>query len=271
MNCSDFARQLSGTGEPSPALISHAFGCPRCRALLAFDRRLRGYDLQQPLPMSAELRRAVALEPASLTPFSAWRRALGPVSALLALATAAKLLAPRPDADTVPVLTAAVVSVVLVGTFLAALLLLLARSRIGAGGFAVARYAFPPLTLGAFLGVSVLAYETVPPSTHPPRAIQVFLSEEVEPCVGSWVRHLPCTLLGLAVGLLLVSLVLRSASSIAITTPRASGAVCGAAAGIAAAFVLFLFCPVHLLGHLAGVHAIPLLVCCALGFKLGVH
>ncbi len=271
MNCSDFARQLSSTAGQSPDLMSHAFSCARCRALLAFDRQLCGNDLQQPLAMSAELRRAVALEPVALTRFSAWRRALVPVGALLALAATAKLLAPRPDADAVPFRTAVIVSVVLVGSFLAALLLLLARSRIGAGRFAVARYAFPPLTLCAFLGVSVFAYETVPPSAHPPRAIQVFLLEEVEPCVGSWVRHLPCTLLGLAIGLLLVSLVLRSAASVAITTSRASGAVCGAAAGIAAAFVLFLFCPVHLLEHLVGVHAIPLLVCCVLGFKAGVH
>ena len=271
MNCDEFARQLSGATEHSPALMSHAISCARCRGLLAFDQRLRGRNLQKPLAMSAELRAAVALEAGVQTRFSALRRALAPIGALLALVTAVQLFAPRPDAGGVPVATAAIVSVVLLSAFLAALVLLLARTRIGAGGFAVARYVFPPLALSAFLGVSWLAYETVPSSSYPPRAIQVFLSREVEPLMGSWVRHLPCTLLGLAAGLLLMSLVLRSASSIAITTPRASGAVCGAAAGLAAAFVLFLFCPVHLLQHLAGVHAIPLLVCSALGFKAGVR
>jgi hypothetical protein len=238
---------------------------------LAFDRQLRGRHLQEPLAMSAELRTAVALEPRVGTRFSAWRRALAPVGALLALATAIQLFAPRPDAGAVPLATAAIVSVVLLGAFLAGLLLLLARSRLGAGAFAVARYAFPPLALSVFLAVSWLAYETIPSGAYPPRAIQVFLSQDVEPRLGSWVRHLPCTLVGLAAGLLLMSLVLRSASSIAITTPRASGAVCGAAAGLAAAFVLFLFCPVHLLQHLAGVHAIPLLVCSVLGLKTGVR
>jgi hypothetical protein len=271
LNCHEFSRQLSGAAEHSPALMSHAFSCARCRALLAFDRQLRGSHLQKPLAMSAELRAAVALEAGARARFSVLRRAVAPIGSLLALAAAVQLLAPRPDAGGVPFPTAAIVSVVLLGAFLAALVLLLARARLGAGGFAVARYAFPPLALIVFLGVSWLAYETIPSSTYPPRAIQVFLSRDVEPLVGSWVRHLPCSLLGLAAGLLLMSLVLRSAASIAITTPRASGAVCGAAAGLAAAFVLFLFCPVHLLQHLAGVHAIPLLVCSALGFKAGVR
>jgi hypothetical protein len=251
--------------------MSHAVSCARCRALLAFDQRLRGRTLQNPLAMSAELRTAVVLEAGAQPRFSVLRRALAPVGSLLALATAVQLFAPRPDASAVPAPTAAIVSVVLLSAFFAALVLLLARTRLGAGGFAVARYTFPPLALSAFLGVSWLAYETVPATTYPPRAVQVFLSRDVEPLMGAWVRHLPCTLLGLAAGLLLMSLVLRSASSIAITTPRASGAVCGAAAGLAAAFVLFLFCPVHLLQHLAGVHAIPLLVCSALGFKAGVR
>ena len=271
MNCSEFAAQLSRTGEHSPALMSHAVSCARCRALLAFDQQLRGRDLQKPLAMSAELSAAVALPPGARTRFSVTRRALAPIGALLALAMAVQLFAPRPDVGAVPLSTAAIVSIVLVGAFIAALVLLLARSRLGAGGFAVARYAFPPLALGAFLAVSWLAYETIPSGAYPPRAVQVFLSQDVAPRLGSWVRHLPCTLLGLAAGLLLMSLVLRSASSIAFTTPRASGAVCGAAAGLAAAFLLFLFCPVHLLQHLAGVHAIPLLVCSALGFKAGVR
>jgi hypothetical protein len=271
MNCNDFARQLSSSGDQSHALMSHALGCARCRALLSFDQQLREYSPHPPLVMSAELRGSVALEPPPPRPFSVWRRALLPISALAASVAAAKLLAPRPDAAAVPFATAAIVSIVLIGAFLVGLLLLLARSRIGAGGLAVLRYAFPPLALGAFLTVSILAYETVPPSTYPPRSIQILLSNAVAPHLGSWVRHLPCTLVGLAVGLLLMSLTFRSASNIAITTPRASGAVCGAAGGMVAAFVLFLFCPVHLLSHLIGVHAIPLLFCSAIGLKAGVR
>lgn len=271
MRCSDFARQLSSSAEQSPELTSHALSCARCRALLGFDQQLRGYSLRQPLAMSAELRGAVALEHAALPRFSVLRRALPPVVALAALAATAELFAPRPDADAVPARTFAVVILVVGGGFLAALALLLVRSRIGAGALAVARYVFAPVALGAWLSVSVFAYETIPPSARPPRGIQVFLSEVLAPRLGAWVRHLPCTLLGLAIGFVLMALVLRSAASIAITTPRASGSVCGAAAGLAAALVLFLFCPVHVLQHLAGVHAIPLLVCSALGFKAGVR
>lgn len=271
MNCRDFARQLSSSAEHSHDLTSHALGCSHCRALLTFDQQLRGYNLRQPPVMSAELRGALALEHVALPRFSALRRALPPLTALLALALSAKLFAPRADAHAVPSRTFAVVSIVIGGGFLLALALLLVRGRVGAGGLAVARYVFAPAALGAFVAVSVFAHRTIPPSAEPPRSIQVFLSEELAPRLGSWVRHLPCTLLGLAVGLLLMTLVLRSAAGVAITTPRASGAVCGAAAGLAAAFVLFLFCPVHLLQHLAGVHAIPLLVCSALGFKAGVR
>lgn len=271
MNCRDFTRQLSNSARRSPDLVSHAVRCEHCRALLALNQQLPGYARQAPLAMSAELRGAMALETSILPRFSALRRALLPVAALLALTVAALLLAPRPDAHAVPWRTSLSAGVVLVGAFLTAIALLLARGRIGAGGFAVARYAFPPAALGAVLAVGWLAHETIPPVACPPRAIQVLLSEELAPRLGGWVRHLPCTLLGLAVGLALTVLVLRSAASIAITTPRASGAVCGAAAGLAAAFVLFLFCPVHVLHHLLGVHAIPLLVCSALGFKAGVR
>lgn len=271
MNCSDFTRQLSSSARQSPDLMSHAMSCERCRALLSFDQQLRGRALRQPLAMSAELRGAVAREPATLPRFSALRRALPPVVALGALVGAALLLAPRPDAFAVPRSTFFVVGAVLVGAFVAALGLLLARWRIGAGRFAVARFAFPPVALGVFLAAGLFAEHTIPFAAYRPRAIQVVLSTQLAPLLGPWVRHLPCTLLGLAVGLGLMVLILRSAANIAITTPRASGAVCGSAAGLAAAFVLFLFCPVHLLQHLLGVHAIPLLVCSALGFKARVR
>lgn len=271
MNCSDFARQLSGSARQSPDLMSHAAGCERCRALLTLDQQLRGRALRPPLAMSAELRGAVARELVPLPRFSALRRALPPTAVLVALAAAALLLAPRPDAFAVPRRTFLWVGFVLVGAFLTALTLLLARGRIGAGRFAVARFAFPPFALGVFMAVSLFADRTIPPATYRPRAVQAFLSVQVAPLLGPWVRHLPCTVLGLAVGLGLMVLILRSAANIAITTPRASGAVCGSAAGLAAAFVLFLFCPVHLLQHLLGVHAIPLLVCSALGFKTRVQ
>jgi hypothetical protein len=220
--------------------------------------------------MSPELREAVAL-PTPFLRFSVLRRAAPPLAALACLAASVLLLARRPDSAAVPLTTFAIVGAGLVGSFVAALGLLLVRGRTGAGSLAVLRLVFPPAALGVFLAVSSFAYETIPPGTYPPRAIQVFLSAEVAPLLGGWVRHLPCTVLGLGLGLGLTGLVLRSAARVAITTPRASGAACGAAAGLAAAFVLFLFCPVHLVEHLLAVHAIPLVVCAVLGFKAGVH
>ncbi len=271
MNCRDFTRQLSGSAQASAELVSHARGCDHCRALLAFDLQLRGRSWEQPLPMSEEVRRAAARPPAPRPRFTALRRGLPPAVALAALAALALLLAPRPDAGNVPWRTSFFVATLLVGAFLAALGLLLSRGRIGAGRLAVARFAFPPLALGAFLVASWIADETIPKGASPPREIQLFLAAKVAPVFGTWVRHLPCTVLGLAVGLCLMVLVLRSATSIAITTPRASGAVCGSAAGLAAAFVLFLFCPVHFVHHLVGIHAIPLLVFGAVGFRARVH
>jgi hypothetical protein len=270
VNCRDFTRELASSAPPSPELTRHAAECASCRELLTFDRSLRSRPLLQPLAMSEALCEAVAFTAPSRR-FSWVRRGLPPLVAVLVLSALALLLAPRPDWAAVPWSTLLVVFLGLLGAFVAALALLLLRNRVGDGNSAVMRTAFPALALGVFLGVSGFAHETIPEGAYPPRAIQVFLSREVAPALGGWVRHLPCSLLGLALGVGMTSLVMRSASRVTITSPRASGAVCGSAAGLAAALVLFLFCPVHLAIHQLGVHAIPLLVCGALGFKAGLR
>lgn len=270
MNCKDFTRELVSSGPPSPELMSHAAKCPSCRRLLGFDHELRRRPLLQPLSMSVALSRAAAVAVPARR-FSWVRRALPPLVAALALVASTLLFMPRPDWAAVPWSTLTVVGAGLLGAFLGALALLLVRTRAGDGNLAVFRSAFPVLALGVFLGVTSFAHETIPEGAYPPRAIQLFLSAELVPRLGSWVRHLPCTVLGLALGVGMTSVVMRSTARITITSPHASGAVCGSAAGLVAALVLFLFCPVHLAAHQLGVHAIPLLVCGALGFKAGLR
>jgi hypothetical protein len=219
--------------------------------------------------MSPALREALAAAPLRVpVPYTPARRALAPAGAVVAALGVVALFARRPDFARVPAWLVLLCALGFLGATAAGLALVLVRGRAGRGASAAARGAFLTAAAAAYAALSVVAVESVP-GPEQRRAVQGWLAQHVVPAVGSWARHLPCTLLGLAVGAALTAIVVRSAARTATVAPRLSGAVCGATAATATAFLFFAYCPSHALAHVTFVHAIPLAAIVAGGALLG--
>lgn len=267
MTCDDVLRALAGSAAPSRAVRDHAASCATCGPLVAADDALRAEPHTAP-QMSSALREALAAHQRVGVPYTPARRALAPAGAAVAALGLVALCARRPDFTRVPAWLVLVCGAGFVGAFAAGLALVLVRGRTGRGASGAARGAYLVVAALAYVALTVLAVDSVPGS-QPQRPIQGWLAREIVPIAGTWVRHLPCTIFGLVVGGTVAALVLRAAARTAIVAPRLSGAVCGATAAMATAFVLFAYCPSHTVFHVTFVHAIPLVAVVAAGAHLG--
>jgi hypothetical protein len=268
MSCDAFLRSLGEALPVSRSMRAHAAMCARCRPLLEVDDALRAEPLASAPAMSPALLDALAAARPVRVRYTALGRALLPAAVVVTTVGLVAFFARRPDFARVPAWLVVVAAAGFLGTFAVGLALLFARGRAGRGPSAAARVGFLLAALAAYAALSVLTVESVP-GAPPRRPVQDWLAAEIVPVLGGWVRHAPCTLLGLVVGGAVAAALLRAAARTAVSSPRTAGAVVGATAAMGTAFTFFAYCPSHELFHVALVHALPLLSVVAGAAALG--
>jgi hypothetical protein len=257
MSCDEVLLALTSGAPLTGRAREHAAVCATCRASIDLDARLAGDALPAAPPMSAALRLALDA-PRSVEPFSPWARAALPAAVTLAAFALVAGLALRPDIASAPAWVPPVLALGFLGSFAAGLHLLLRRDRSGMAAAPPARVVFLALAAATY-GMLTLLQAHAFEGPQPARAFQGWLAEHLVPTAGGWVRHLPCSLLGLFGGAAIVAGALHAARRTAVARPALAGAVAGAAAAMATAFVLFSFCSSRAWWHVTLVHAAPLL------------
>ncbi len=258
-DCDAVADALCEGESLDAALRAHAVDCARCRALSTADDALGAMlnaDVADGGAMPDALRSVIASERSHVAPFSTWRRAAVPLAVAVALAAAGLAFAPRADLHHRPRAAFAASAVVLAALVASGIVASLRRGRRGLGVRLGARVLY-------VVGALAMAEGAV---AQVSRAVE----GSVVLAPGDVARGLAhCASIGSALALVVGVALFGVARRTAITAPSATGAVAGAAAGLAGTLTLHLICPIASLEHAMIGHASPVLAGVVAGALLG--
>jgi hypothetical protein len=265
VTCEQFIAALSRSATRGAELASanfsanfneHAASCTRCSALWQTDQRLSAAlkARQEPLELPGALRQLLSEPRGSRRASSVGTRLLAVSLSCLACLAFAVVFVPRPDLGGAfapgPLRVFVAFGILLLGILSA----FLYRGRSGLGAPAWLRWLLVALAVLGFHGVIALVTD----ATH-----------DVTQAGGGFVPPRDCLALGLSAGLVVGFVVLAVSRYTALVSPRASGALAGAAAGYAGLLFLHLHCPAQQAAHLHAVHGLPLLLLVVVGLVSG--
>ncbi len=254
---SDCDRLVDALSERAPlggALAAHVGCCESCRLLTEAGIPYGDGDADVP-PMSDALRAEVAaMQP--VRGFSAWRAAVLPSTALLAVMAGSLVLLPRPAMEGLTAAKVAGGAVLALLVLAVALVALLRPGASGLGASPSARWRVVVAALAGIEAVNLWASTASPVSAHLEGA-------------AAWHRGWSCGLTGTALSAVVGLTIFGAARRSAVVCPVSAGALAGLAAGCSGFALQHLACPVMDLGHTMTAHFAPMSVCALLGAVAG--
>lgn len=254
--CERVLDALSSGEALDAGLREHAAGCPRCGPLLSAEAALRASLERVSVPPMPKALEEEAAKAGPVRPWSALRRAVGPVFVALLLLLLTWRLIPRPDLweQLARPLYASHASL-LVALSAAGLGLALWRGPSGLGASVASRRLLGAAVFPLLLLSTVATLGSTPSSIHLHRHVLL---------VGAL-----CAVLGSLVGAVAAVALFRAARRTAVSAPGLTGALLGGAAGLLGSLSLHVHCPVVDEGHCLVAHTVPVLLGLLFGGLLG--
>jgi hypothetical protein len=222
-----------------------------CRPVWEIDQALRHQAKPLPAPpMAAELQRLLFEHRPATRATSFWSRTLAVLAAVTASFGLVLLCVPRSDLASASAGTLLGPMVPLAGLLLIGLALFAYRGTTGLGVAPWVRWTFAIGAVFAFELLTVLQTRASPGGTS--------LAPERD-----------CLYLGVAIAFVVAAVSCGVSRHTALVSPRASGALAGAIAGLAAVLGLHVHCPSLMAAHLTVVHILPLLLAIGGGLYAG--